>query len=228
VTPTRLRAFAAVVRRGSVQEAGTDLGVSAAAISLHVAALRRQLADQLFVRTSTGLAFTPGGLRLANRAAEMLGLQDRTILEVSQAGAGRRLLRVTGARTLEQPVQQALMCVATLFMLVVAGLSAWAPVRIATDGMAPDMAMGGQVCHDLAGSSPVVVTSLVLVVLLGLVAAQHARRLRLMVASRRTWPPRSTADLPARSGGLLLAPGLSLGGQLAMSGTMIYMLVLMT
>jgi DNA-binding transcriptional LysR family regulator len=85
------------VRRGSVQEAGTDLGVSAAAISLHVAALRRQLGDQLFVRTSTGLAFTPGGLRLASRAAEMLGLQDRTILEVSQAGIGRRLLRVAAS-----------------------------------------------------------------------------------------------------------------------------------
>jgi DNA-binding transcriptional LysR family regulator len=41
-----------------------------------------------------GLAFTPGGLRLASRAAELLGLQDRTILEVSQAGGGRRLLRL--------------------------------------------------------------------------------------------------------------------------------------
>jgi NADH:ubiquinone oxidoreductase subunit 6 (subunit J) len=139
-----------------------------------------------------------------------------------------RALASDGARTLVQPVQQALMCVAMLFMLVVAGLSAWAPVRMATDGMAPDMAMGGHVGHDLAGSSPVVVTSLVLVVLLGLVAAQHARLLRLTVASRRTRPLPSRADLPARSGGLLLAPGLSLGGQLAMSATMIYMLVLMT
>jgi len=49
------------------------------------------------VRTPAGLAFTPGGLRLASRAAELLGLQDRTILEVSQAGAGRRLLRVAAS-----------------------------------------------------------------------------------------------------------------------------------
>jgi DNA-binding transcriptional LysR family regulator len=97
VTPTQLRAFAAVVRRGSVSQAGADLGVSAAAISLHVAQLRKELGDQLFVRTSAGLAFTPGGLRLASRAAEMLGLQDRTILEVSQATAGRRLLRVAAS-----------------------------------------------------------------------------------------------------------------------------------
>jgi DNA-binding transcriptional LysR family regulator len=97
VTPTQLRAFAAVARRGSVKEAGLDLGVSGAAISLHVAQLRKELGDQLFFRTSVGLAFTPGGLRLASRAPEMLGLQDRTILEVGQAGSGRRLLRVAAS-----------------------------------------------------------------------------------------------------------------------------------
>ena len=36
----------------------------------------------------------PGGLRLASRAVEMLGLQDRTVLEVREAGAGRRMLRL--------------------------------------------------------------------------------------------------------------------------------------
>lgn len=97
MTPTQLRAFAAVARHGSVKEAGVDLGVSGAAISLHVAQLRKELGDQLFFRTSVGLAFTPGGLRLASRAPEMLGLQDRTVLEVSQAGGGRRLLRVAAS-----------------------------------------------------------------------------------------------------------------------------------
>lgn len=97
MTPTQLRAFVAVVRRGSVKDAAIDLGVSAAAISLHVAQLRRELADELFVRTSSGLAFTPGGLRLATRAAELLGLQDRTILEVRRAGGGRRLLRLAAS-----------------------------------------------------------------------------------------------------------------------------------
>ena len=86
VTPTQLRAFAAVVRLGSVKSAAADLQVSEAAVSLHVAQLRKELGDKLFIRTAAGLAFTPGGLRLASRAAEMLGLQERTILEVSQAG----------------------------------------------------------------------------------------------------------------------------------------------
>ena len=97
MTPTQLRAFAAVVRLGSVKKAAADLGVSEAAVSLHVGQLRRELGDRLFIRTGAGLAFTPGGLRLASRAAEMLGLQDRTILEVSQAGGGRRLLRVAAS-----------------------------------------------------------------------------------------------------------------------------------
>ncbi len=94
MTPTQLRAFAAVVRLGSVRSAAAELAVSEAAISTHVAKLRQELGDKLFTPTAAGLAFTPGGLRLASRASEMLGLQDRTIVEVGQAGSGRRLLRV--------------------------------------------------------------------------------------------------------------------------------------
>jgi DNA-binding transcriptional LysR family regulator len=97
VTPTQLKAFACVVRLGSVKAAADELAVSEAAVSMHVAQLRRELDDRLFTRTSSGLAFTPGGLRLASRAVEILGLQDRTVREVSQAGQGRRLLRVASS-----------------------------------------------------------------------------------------------------------------------------------
>jgi DNA-binding transcriptional LysR family regulator len=97
VTPAQLRAFSAVVRLGSVKGAAAELGVTEAAVSLHVGQLRKELEDQLFTRTASGLAFTPGGLRLASRATEMLGLQDRTVLEVSQAGRGRRLLRLAAS-----------------------------------------------------------------------------------------------------------------------------------
>lgn len=97
VTPSQLRAYAAVVRLGSVKDAASELGVTDAAISGQVAALRKELHDQLFVRASSGLAFTPGGLRLATRAGELLGLQDRTIREVSEAGSGRRLLRLASS-----------------------------------------------------------------------------------------------------------------------------------
>ena len=97
MTPTQLRAFTAVVRLGSVKQAAAELKVSEAAVSLHVAQLRKEFGDKLFAPTAAGLAFTPGGLRLASRATEMLGLQDRTIQEVSQAGSGRRLLRVAAS-----------------------------------------------------------------------------------------------------------------------------------
>jgi DNA-binding transcriptional LysR family regulator len=99
MTPTQLRAYSAVVRLGSVKQAAAELEVSESAISLHIGQLRKELGDRLFSRAAAGLAFTPGGLRLASRAAEMLGLQDITVLEVSAAGRGRRLLRV-GASSL--------------------------------------------------------------------------------------------------------------------------------
>jgi DNA-binding transcriptional LysR family regulator len=97
MTPTQLRAYSAVVRLGSVKLAAAELTVSESAISLHIGQLRKELGDQLFTRTAAGLAFTPGGLRLASRAAELLGLQDITVLEVSAAGKGRRLLRVAAS-----------------------------------------------------------------------------------------------------------------------------------
>jgi LysR family transcriptional regulator, low CO2-responsive transcriptional regulator len=97
LTPTQLRAYVAVVRLGSVKHAAAELQVSESAVSLHIAQLRKEFGDKLFSRTAGGLAFTPGGLRLASRASELLGLQDRTVREVSAATRGRRLLRVAAS-----------------------------------------------------------------------------------------------------------------------------------
>lgn len=94
VTPSQLRAFVAVVRTGSVKDAAAELGIGESAVSMHVAQLRKSLGDQLFTRTGSGLAFTPGGLRLAARAVEILGLQDQTVTEVSMAAGGRRTIRL--------------------------------------------------------------------------------------------------------------------------------------
>src|ERR1700739_204330 len=94
VTPAQLRAFSAVVRLGWGRAAAAELGVSDAGVSMHVAQLRKELDDPLFVRTAAGIAFTPGGLRLASRAVEILDLQQQTAIEVTEAAHGRRLLRI--------------------------------------------------------------------------------------------------------------------------------------
>ena len=56
MTPTQLRAYAAVARHGSVKRAAAELAVSESAVSLHIGQLRRELGDQLFNRTAAGLA----------------------------------------------------------------------------------------------------------------------------------------------------------------------------
>jgi DNA-binding transcriptional LysR family regulator len=86
-----------VVRLGSVHSAAEELGMSDAGISMHVAQLRKELDDPLFTRAAAGLAFTPGGLRLASRAIEILGLQQQTAIEVTEAAHGRRLLRIAAS-----------------------------------------------------------------------------------------------------------------------------------
>src|SRR3984893_8114407 len=103
MTPSQLRAYSAVVRLGSVRGAAAELGVSDAGVSMHVAALRKELDDPLFTQTGAGLAFTPGGLRLASRAVEILGLQQQTAIEVTEAAHGRRLLRIAASSAFADP-----------------------------------------------------------------------------------------------------------------------------
>jgi DNA-binding transcriptional LysR family regulator len=94
MTPTQLRTFATIARHRSGKAAAAELGVTEAAVSGQVAALRKELGDDLFFRSGSGLAFTPGGLRLASRAVELLGLQDLTRREVRAAADGQRVLRL--------------------------------------------------------------------------------------------------------------------------------------
>ena len=95
MTPTQLRAYAEVARQGSVGGAAETLGVTDAAVSMHIRSLRKEFGDELFHRTGSGLAFTPGGLRLASRAVEMLGLQDRTRHEVTAAATSLSLIHIS-------------------------------------------------------------------------------------------------------------------------------------
>lgn len=62
-----LRAVEAVLRGGNLQQAASELGVSASAISQHVARAEAQLKRAIFDRTPSGLSPTPFGIELGRR-----------------------------------------------------------------------------------------------------------------------------------------------------------------
>jgi DNA-binding transcriptional LysR family regulator len=76
VTFRQLQSFSEVARLRSVTAAAHALGVTEPAVSLAVGALRRELGDDLFVRTPRGLVLTRGGERLATAATEILALAE--------------------------------------------------------------------------------------------------------------------------------------------------------
>jgi LysR family transcriptional regulator, low CO2-responsive transcriptional regulator len=94
VTFAQLQAFSTVARLGSVKAAAQSLGISEPAVSSAIAALRRDLGDELLVRCNGGLSLTPGGARLASSAAELLGLADRARRSVVEAQGAASLVRV--------------------------------------------------------------------------------------------------------------------------------------
>lgn len=104
MTLTQLESFLAVARTGSVKGAARALGVSEPAVSGAVAALRRSLDDELFVRSAGGIELTAGGRRLAAAAAEMLGLMDKARREIRAAQGEKALLRVAATSVVAESV----------------------------------------------------------------------------------------------------------------------------
>jgi DNA-binding transcriptional LysR family regulator len=94
VTLGQLQTFVTVARLGSVKAAAVALGVSEPAVSGAVAALRRDLGDELFVRAGGGIVLTPGGRELTAVAAELLGLADQARRAVREARGEATLLRI--------------------------------------------------------------------------------------------------------------------------------------
>jgi DNA-binding transcriptional LysR family regulator len=92
VTLAQLQSFVLAARLGSVKAAAAQLGVTEAAVSVAVAALRKELGDELFVREGRGIALTSGGRRLAALASEILGLAEQARRSVQDApGTPRRM-----------------------------------------------------------------------------------------------------------------------------------------
>jgi len=92
VTLAQLQSFVLVARLGSVKAAAAELEVTEPAVSVAVAALRKELGDELFVRDGRGIALTPGGRRLAALAGEILGLAEQARRSVHDSpGQPRRM-----------------------------------------------------------------------------------------------------------------------------------------
>jgi LysR family transcriptional regulator, low CO2-responsive transcriptional regulator len=94
VTLAQLQSFVLVARHGSVKAAAAELEVTEPAVSVAVAALRRELGDELFVREGRGIALTPGGRRLAALATEILGLAEQARRSVHEAPGQPRRIQV--------------------------------------------------------------------------------------------------------------------------------------
>jgi LysR family transcriptional regulator, low CO2-responsive transcriptional regulator len=89
MTLAQLQSFVLVARLGSVKAAAAQLQVTEPAVSVAVAALRKELGDDLFRREGRGIALTPGGRRLAALAGEILALAEQARRSVPDSG--RRL-----------------------------------------------------------------------------------------------------------------------------------------
>jgi DNA-binding transcriptional LysR family regulator len=94
MTLAQLQSFVLVARLGSVKAAAAELGVTEPAVSVAVAALRRELGDELFVRDGRGIAVTAGGRRLAALAGEILSLAEQARRSVQDTPGQSRLMQV--------------------------------------------------------------------------------------------------------------------------------------
>src|ERR1700712_3845770 len=96
MTLAQLQSFVLAARHGSVKAAAAELEVTEPAVSVAVAALRKELGDELSARDGRGIALTPGGRRLAALAGEILGLAEQARRSVHDSpDQPRRMLVVT-------------------------------------------------------------------------------------------------------------------------------------
>jgi DNA-binding transcriptional LysR family regulator len=77
-----LRIFLAVASHGSVVAAAEQLHLTPSAVSKAVRRLETSLETGLFDRSSRQLALNPGGIRLVERARELLAMAERARLDI--------------------------------------------------------------------------------------------------------------------------------------------------
>src|SRR3954453_4386394 len=104
MTLAQLQSFVLVARHGSVKGAVAELEVTEPAVSVAVAALRREVGDELLGGHGRGIALTPGGRRLAALAAEILGLAEQARRSVHDSPGATRGMRGGGTSLVAEHV----------------------------------------------------------------------------------------------------------------------------
>ena len=95
-----LRYFLAVAREGNMTEAANVLHVTQPTLSRQIADLERELGVALFERTNRSCSLTGEGMRLRQRAEEILSLVERAQAELSDdAGALSGVIRIGAGET---------------------------------------------------------------------------------------------------------------------------------
>lgn len=104
MTLAQLHSFVLVARLGSVKAAAAELAVTEPAVSVAVAALRKELGDELFIRDGRGIALTAGGRRLAALGGEILGLAEQARRSVQDSPGQPRHLQVAATNVVAEHI----------------------------------------------------------------------------------------------------------------------------
>lgn len=102
MTLAQLQSFVLAARLGSVKAAAAQLGVTEAAVSVAVAALRKELGDELFVREGRGIALTAGGRRLTALASEILDLAEQARRSVHDTPGQPRQMQIAATHVVAE------------------------------------------------------------------------------------------------------------------------------
>lgn len=79
----QLEAFVYTVKYQSFSQAAQKLYLSQPTVSAHIRSLEQEFHTQLLKRTTKTLSVTPAGMKLYQYASEILTLQQKAVLELS-------------------------------------------------------------------------------------------------------------------------------------------------
>ena len=82
----QLEAFVYTVKYQSFSQAAQKLYLSQPTVSAHIRSLEQEFHTQLLKRTTKTLSVTPAGMKLYQYASEILTLQQKAVLELSNEG----------------------------------------------------------------------------------------------------------------------------------------------